>query len=272
VNHVHSNEATQACELILQEERRYNIEHDILPSEVAVADRMLSRRLELNEAYAELHQKLESGSLALKALFGIVLSTAAFWSPEKIATARAQRQELNETNRQIGEVADALARLLRRREELQNSSGFSGETHYHVCEVVEAASTQNWAFRWNVQEKLQALSSQFDLKYWPALAEFVDVLADDARAASPVASDPLTAVATEGSRPGLSDFFKALLVAFDEASARNYGPLPFGFKLTDGTIASLANCALGLGPDEIKDAPYVKRLRQRRHEQVSRGQ
>ena len=39
--------------------------------------------------------------------------------------------------------------------------------------------------------------------------------------------------------------------------------LPKGFKPTDGTLASLANCALDLGPDELADSTYVKRLRQR---------
>ena len=37
----------QACEAILIEGKRYNIEHGILPSENAVADRLLARGVEL---------------------------------------------------------------------------------------------------------------------------------------------------------------------------------------------------------------------------------
>ena len=77
------------------------------------------------------------------------------------------------------------------------------------------------------------------------------------------ATDPLTAAATAASRPSRADFFKALFASIEENSARNYGLLPTGFKLTDGTLASLANCTLDLGPYELTDSTYVKRLRQR---------
>ncbi len=46
----------QACEAILIEGKRYNIEHGILPSENAVADRLLARGVELREAYGELYE------------------------------------------------------------------------------------------------------------------------------------------------------------------------------------------------------------------------
>ncbi|MDA0575267.1 hypothetical protein [Burkholderia gladioli] len=72
----------------------------------------------------------------------------------------------------------------------------------------------------------------------------------------------MTAVATVASRPSRADFFKALFAAIEENSAHHYGLLPRGVKLTDGTLA-LANCALDLGPDELADSTYVKRLRQR---------
>ena len=40
----------QACEAILIEGKRYNIEHGILPSENAVADRLLARGVELGRS------------------------------------------------------------------------------------------------------------------------------------------------------------------------------------------------------------------------------
>lgn len=89
------------------------------------------------------------------------------------------------------------------------------------------------------------------------------VLATDADCARLEATDPLTAAATTATRPSLADFFKALFAAIEENSAENYGQLPRGLKLTDNTLASLANCALGLDPDDLVDGPYVKRLRQR---------
>lgn len=85
----------------------------------------------------------------------------------------------------------------------------------------------------------------------------------DAESAVMSATDPLTAAATAAVRPSRADFFKALFAAIDENSAGNYGQLPRGFKLTDRALASLGNCALNLGPDDLVDDAYIKRFRQR---------
>jgi hypothetical protein len=69
--------------------------------------------------------------------------------------------------------------------------------------------------------------------------------------------------ATSTARASRADFFKALFVAIEENSAHHHGQLPESFRLTDGSWASSANCALDLGPDELADSNYVKRLRQR---------
>ncbi|MFU8158233.1 hypothetical protein ACNAQX_01605 [Pseudomonas aeruginosa] len=253
----------QACEAILIEGKRYNIEHGILPSENVVADRLLARGIELRDAYGELYEKLHPRPPALKAFLDLLLSTAAFWSPEKMAQARVARDELADVNRQIARKAEELAELLERRTDLNNTSGFSSETNYHVCDVIEAASEHNYLFNAWVKDRLDALRGQFDLKYWPSLDQVLRQLAADAEKSGMEATDPLTAAATAASRPSRADFFKALFAAIEENSARNYGLLPRGFKLTDGTLASLANCALDLGPDELADSTYVKRLRQR---------
>jgi hypothetical protein len=149
------------------------------------------------------------------------------------------------------------------RSDLHNTSGFSTDTHYHVCDVIEAAAKSNYLFTSYVQERLDALHGQFDLKYWPSLSDFLQELASDAEDAVMEATDPLTAAATMASRPSRADFIKALLAAIDENRGRNHGQLPNDFKATDNTLASFASCALDLGVEDLVDGPYVKRLRQR---------
>lgn len=258
-----STNPQQICENLLLEGKHYNIEHRILPSENAVADRLLARGIELKDAYEELHSKLHPRPPALKVFLGLVLSTAAFWSPKKIQQARAARDDLANVNRQIARKAAELATLLEQRSELSDTSGFSSNTHYHVCDVIEAASRHNYLFSSYVQERLDALRVQFDLKYWPSLSSCMEELASDADKAVMEATNPLTAAATAATRASKADFFKALFAAIEENSAESYGQLPPGFKLTDKTLASLANCALDLGADELVDDGYMKRLRQR---------
>lgn len=259
-------QARQACETILKEGKRYNIEHQILPSENAVTDRLLARGVELKDAYVELYEKLHPYPRALEVFLGLLLSTAAFWSPEKTAMARDARAELDMVNRKIALRADELAQLLLRRTELNSTSGFTSSTHYHVCEVIESAAEQNYLFNQWVKERLDSLRAQFDLKYWPSLEQFIRALAADAADAKIEATDPLTAAGTRASRPSRADFFRALFAVIEDNNSRRFGLLPGGFRLTDSTLASLANCALDLGPDDLVDGAYVKRLRQRERE------
>ncbi|MBS0352334.1 MAG: hypothetical protein JSR83_00290 [Proteobacteria bacterium] len=254
----------QLCENLLSEGKRYNIEHRILTSENVVADRLLARGIELQDAYEELHDKLYAYSpAALQVFLGLVLSTAAFWNPEKMQEARAARCDLANVNQHIAKLAAELGALLEQRSDLHNTSGFSSDTHYHVCDVIEAASQHNYLFQSYLQKKLGALRCQFDLKYWPSLGALLQELASDAEKAVMEATDPMTAAATSATRSSRADFFKALFAAIEENGAKNYGPLPAGFKPSDRTLASLANCALDLGPDEMVDDAYIKRLRQR---------
>lgn len=253
----------QICEKLLIEGKNYNIEHNILPSENAVADRLLARGTELTAAYEDLYNKLYRHRHALKIFLGLLLSVAAFWNPEKILQARGARADLAGVNKQIADKAAELATLLEQRSELHNTSGFSSNTHYSVCRVIEAAGKENHLFQWHVQERLSAISAQFDLKYWPSLSQFLGELASDAEAGSMEAMDPSTAAATFAARPSLADFFKALFASIKENSVHNYGHIPVDFKPADNTLAALANCSLNLGPDNLVSSEYVKRLRQR---------
>jgi hypothetical protein len=177
---------------------------------------------------------------------------------------------LASVNEQIAKKAGELAELLARRSDLHNTSGFSSDTYYHVCDVIRAAGQTNGLFKWYTEERLNGLTYQFDLKYWPSLSQFLLELSSDAADAVVEATDSLTAVATVATRGSTADFIKALLVAIEENSAENFGHLPRDFKLTDGTLASLTNCALDLNPDEAVDAGYIKRFRQRERDARAR--
>jgi hypothetical protein len=100
---------TEICEAALRADKAYNIEHEILPSENRIIDRLLARRLELVEAYAEIHEKLHARPYGIKMMLGIVTNVAAFWNPQRVADARDARSRLEEVNREIAELAMDLA-------------------------------------------------------------------------------------------------------------------------------------------------------------------
>ncbi|MFU3884494.1 hypothetical protein ACM7F7_03800 [Pseudomonas aeruginosa] len=94
-----------------------------------------------------MHDKLHARPPALQVFLGLVLSTAAFWNPEKMQEARAARSDLANVNQQIARKAAELALLLEQRSDLHDTSGFSSDAHYHVCGVIEAASQHNYLFQ-----------------------------------------------------------------------------------------------------------------------------
>jgi hypothetical protein len=204
----------------------------------------------------------------LNVFFDQLQSTASLWSPEANQEARKGRARLIEVNREIEKTGRALAALLNERTELKNHSGFSCDTLYHPVDAIHAAAKRNYSYEHWVKEKLEDITGQFDLKYWPSLSEIVQAIADDAAQAEPLAHDVVTEAGTEG-RGGLADSFRSFFAALEDASARNYGFLPRAFELSDRSVAILMSCALGLGPDQAVDAPFVKRLRQRQRERSS---
>lgn len=262
------SQAVQVCEAILRTELEYNQAHKIWPSVNRVIELMLARRNELSDAYEELHASLSRRHRALEAFFDVFASTPMAWSPEKLNKARQARKELTDINTRIAAVADDLAELLARRDEIKEASSFSCDTFYHALDPIEAAaeSEANHLFEWHVKEHLDSLQGQYDLKYWPTLSAVVQAIGEDAQNAEVYAQDPATASATESRRPGLSDFLKAYFARIKDNSISAHGFIPNDFSVSDNALASLVNCALNLDADKLIDGDFVKRFRQRERE------
>lgn len=258
--------ATEFCEAYLRSEIADCTERGILRSEVAVARRLLARSLELADAYSEIDRQLRNRRNAVESCMKAILYTTAQWNPEKLAAARQGRKRLDTVNRLIAEKAAELSELLDELSDLHNSSRYHSETHYDICEVIVAASRDNYLFQSYVQDKLETLSGRFDMKYWPTLSDVIGVLATDAGQATSEASDPMTEVGTRASRASQADYFKALFKAMEDNTVSNGGFIPDSFSLSDAAYAAIGSCALDLVGDAIAGSDYVKRLRQRERE------
>lgn len=209
--------------------------------------------------------------LALKGFFDVLLHTPVAWNLDKIREARNARKELVTLNEQISTAASELAALLTRRTEVKEYSGFSCDTQYHVLDVIAEASEHNHLFDWHVKESLDKLHYQYDMKYLPPLSSFIDTIRINADRAEVVASDPATAATTESRRSGLADFLKAFAARIRDNSVRQHGFIPDDFKLSDNTLASLVNCVLNLDADDLINASFIKRFRQRQRQSATQG-
>lgn len=253
----------QICEDYLREQIRANNQQEILPSENRVAECLLAQGDQLTHVYDEVCNHLHENGISWKIFLGCLLSTSAFWSLERIAGSRDDRNTLVELNREIAKQAHLLADQLARRDDLHNGSAFSSGTHYDICAVIEQASARNGRYGYYVKEPLSQLSARFDMKYWPSLSDCIRVIGDDAERAKIFASDPLTEAATRSTRPSKADFIRALRESIDENRGGWPGAIPKSFGPSNEAMATLVNVLLDLPPDEIVDATYVKNLHQR---------
>lgn len=256
--------AREICEDRLREEIRYNSEHEILPAESRIAERLLTRGQELTPVYEEILEKLPADGIAWKTLLGCcVLSTAAYWSPDNGREDRASRDQLKDANARIAALASELSEALEERDRLENASPFTGSTHYHICEVIEEANASNGYFQSHLREPLSNIHHQFDLKYWPSLAGVVAEIGRNAEAADVKATDPRTAVLCKSSRPSKADLIRAIQAGIEDNKHGGMGGLPRSFELSDSAMATLGNVLLDLPIDDLMTAEYVKNLRGR---------
>lgn len=254
------------CESILRAELEDNLERGILASQNIIIRRLLNRSDELNRAFSEIEDRLNGDTRRVTAFFGTLLCSAAQWSPEKNAAAREDKKRLAAINAEIAEVADRLAELLEARSDLHNESGFASAEIYDLHSAVKSATKGHYLFQSYPETEFTRLFAQYDLKYWPNLSDVVRAVGEDAGSTKIYPTDPLTEAGTRSRRSSKADFFRSWFASLEENSVRCFGFLPAGFRVSDEAMASLADCALDIEPDQMTGAEYVKRLRQRARE------
>ena len=253
--------ARNLSENYLRKARAYNVKQKIWPSENRVIDRMLERGAELNAVYQELWDELEAE--AVERFLLIMLDVGAVWHPEYLNAAREAYRRQGALKTEISQLANKLAMRLRERTGLGESSGFRTNDAYHIVDLIERASESNGHFRLYLREPLSALSHQFDLKYWPSVADVVDAIATDALNVDISPTDAITEAGTRSPKRSKADSFRALQGALQDDLRSFHSPFGANFRLSDESWATILNVILDHNPDELIDGSYIKRLRQR---------
>ncbi|WP_448110825.1 hypothetical protein [Pseudomonas lini] len=259
-------EAVQHCETLLRDMMEDLQARGIWPNVQSIIDNMLKRRIELLEVYEEVFATLAQKPRGIYMFWDVFVHAADGWNPEKNRAARRAREELIGVNVRISQLADQLAAQLDRRDELHNYSGFGSNTQHHILDIVHEASEHNYLYESCVKEELDRIQYQYDFKYWPPLSDVIRAIGSDAEMAEVTANDPATEAATTSRKSGRSDFIKAFLARIDDNRVRECGFIPNSFALSDGSLASLVNCGLDLAVDELVDADFIKRFRQRQRQ------
>ena len=268
---------TDRIEGFLRDERADLIEQGIWPSNVVVIDNMLANRASLARPYADILTSAPPGMLGAwsetlevwQRIILTIVDTAAGWSPARVGESREAVRRVAELSDEIAKKARELSALLREREAHRAEHGMTGPDDYHPLDVLDVAATrskQAYLYRAWIAPRLAPIAADFDLKYWPRTADFLDALAELQTAPSEP-YDELSRAAMSTRQGGSPlEFVRALDQALADATgdlAENEG---FRIALEHGTIAELANAALALPVDRLmtKDAVKAARARLRR--------
>ena len=249
-------------ESILVEKRQYNIDRKILKSENDVIDRLLNRSVEMRPVHDELVGKLHKHQQ--ENFWDAILGVASFWNPESSKKLRDDRRALLNLNREIEKHAHKLADCIRKREEISEISGISSYEDYHVVHWIDRAAENNYMFQSYVQKDLHILRSRFDLKYWPNTHEVVEAIASLAKESDVYITDDWTEELLSSPKCSMTDFLRVALRAIDDRKKIEPYPyrLPYDFRMTDNSLATIINCTLDLEPDGMVSTEYVKSARQ----------
>lgn len=256
--------AIALCESVLNEILAYNREKCIWPNDVIVIERMLGRRAELANCYCEITEKLQGNRFRIFTVLDSLIGFPYLYGPESSDKARQDKERLVILNKEISELAFDLAELIEERTQLNEQSDYHSECPSDIVEIIDASATHNELYLSWVRRDLKALHSRFASRYWPSLSTIVATIGLDAQYNLPVPRNEVVVAATESSRPSKADQLRALVAGLQALSADDVHLE--SFQLSDEALASLGNCLFDLPPEEIVDATYIKRLRQRRRE------
>ena len=192
-----------------------------------------------------------------------VLYTGAVWSCESANETRDAKKRLEDNNKESAKLLKKLSSLLEERDMLSNNYGFSSYEKYHIVDVIDEASNSNGCYSSCLRKPLQSLANQFEFKYWPTMAEIIKVIAKDAETVKIDIINPITEEHISAYRNGSSDFFNAFMQALKKEKESISTEIPERFGLSDDLIALVGNCALDLTDENLRDAAFVKCVRQR---------
>jgi hypothetical protein len=264
---------TVFCKAFIQRELdSYRCDEPIWMSYWPVMERMIDRADELKLPFQELidafgySDRLE-GHSPNNAYIWLTLEhiwCSYDYRKEDVIDAREDLRELRALKQEIVELASTLADKLQCQSELYENSGFSKPNYQFIDDLIEQASEGNYLYKWHVSEKVKSLTYQYDLKYWPSLADLVSAISRFEDTQPDPAHIQYPGHVINGREPDIKDFVLSFDGHFDEQNN-----LKTGFRFSNNAVADIINVILDLPVDKLATGDAVRVVRNRFKENIS---
>jgi hypothetical protein len=254
------------CKAFISRELEENKASNIWMTYWPVMERLIARAEELTIVFDEIVEKFgysdrDEGYPPNNSYVWLILEhiwVSSDYCKADVVNARADLQELKKLQKEIVEQSSKLADSLRKQNEFYESSGFHRQDYQSVTDMIDLASESNGLHKSHLSPKLKALSTQYDLKYWPSRAGVIQAIADYEKKQPLPKHEQLPDTVIKGRASDIKDFVLAFDRKFDDMNG-----LPSGFKFTNKAMAEIINVVLDLQPDKLVTPDAIKTVRGR---------
>lgn len=258
------NNPTIFCKAFIARELKEYQEKNIWMSYWPVMERLIDRANELTIVFDEIVDKFgysdkyedyhKENSYVWLTLEHIWFSSD--YSKDNITNERTNNQKLNDLRALIIELSKDLSKALRKQDELHNASGFGRNDFLSVVSAIELGSKNNALYKSYLSERLKALSGQYDLKYWPSLADIVEAISLFEKNQPLPQHYEFPDKVIIGRVSDIKDFVLTFDQKFDDSNG-----LPTGFRFSNNAVAEIMNIVLNRPVTELITGDAVKNVR-----------
>lgn len=260
------NSPTDFCRAFIERELLSDRKKKIGMSHWNTMERLIARSDELELVYSELigafgySDKFE-GYPPSNSYIWLILEL--IWRSEEFAKSeikqtREDLKELSQVNEDIVDLAMNLSMKLRRQDELFEKSGFKRPAFQTVFDLIEGAGSNNYLFESYLLDSFKELDNQYELKYWPTVADLVDEIAHFEYNQEKISHMYLPEKVVTGRASDIKDF----VLSFDGRFNDRNG-LPKKFKFSNNAMAEIINVVLNLPSDQLASGDAVRLVRNR---------
>lgn len=180
------------------------------------------------------------------------------YSKKDVVQARVDLKELRELQQDIVNLALNLSGKLKRQSDLYEKSGFSKSDYQFIGDLLGLACKDNYLYQTHVSEKIEALTYQYDLKYWPDVSDLVAAIAEFEKEQPEPAHSQYPEQVINGRESDIKDFVLAFDSKFDEPNG-----LPKKFRFSNNAMADIINVVLDLPVAKLATGDAVRVVRNR---------
>lgn len=261
-----SDNPTKFCVAFIQRELDTFKESNMWMSYWPVMKSMIKRADELNLPFEELVRKFGYSDkfegthpansyiwLTLEHIWG-----SSDFRKKEVIQARNDFKEIKEVTEEIVELGLKLSDALERQSELYETTGFSKPEYQFLRDLLADASEGNYLYKSRVSEKIESLTYQYDLKYWPSSADLIRAIAEFEESQPHPAHSQYPKDVINGRESDIKDFVIAFDSKFDE-----FNGLQSDFRFSNNAMADIINVILDLPVKKLATSDAVRIVRNR---------